>query len=124
MSSKRTTVFLVDDDNELRESVEALLEGKGYLVLGARSGGEALARMQGTYGGSIAVIDLLMPGMDGWQLCTAMRNDAALRHIPILVVSGQGSVAVEGADLVLAKPCVGDRLCEAVDELVTRRAPN
>jgi response regulator RpfG family c-di-GMP phosphodiesterase len=65
MGSKHATIFLVDDDDELREGLEALLEGEGYLVLGARSGAEALARMQGSYGSSIAVIDLHMPGMNG-----------------------------------------------------------
>jgi CheY-like chemotaxis protein len=64
-SSKHTLVFLVEDDDDLRESIEALLEAEGYVVLGARNGTEALARMRGSYGTSIAVIDLLMPGMDG-----------------------------------------------------------
>lgn len=122
MRSKHATIFLVDDDDDLRESLEALLEGEGYLVLGARDGGEALARMQGSYGSAIAVIDLHMPGMNGWQLCTAMRTDPRLRHIPILVVSGEGSIAVDGADVVLPKPCGSRRLCNVVDELLTRQA--
>jgi CheY-like chemotaxis protein len=118
--SKHTTVFLVDDDDELRESVGALLEGEGYLVLAARDGSEALARMHGTFGSSIAIVDLQMPGMGGRELCATMRTDPTLRHIPILVVSAEGSGAVEGADFVLAKPCGAERLCAVLDQMLAR----
>jgi hypothetical protein len=51
-----------------------------------------------------------------------MRSDPTLRHIPILVVSGEGGIAVDGADVVLSKPCTSGRLCNVVDQLLARQA--
>ncbi|MGQ0506810.1 MAG: response regulator [Myxococcaceae bacterium] len=117
---KRAIVFLVDDDNDLRESVEQALEGEGYIVLGARDGLEALARMRRISMPAVAVIDLMMPGMDGWELAKAMRADPALRHIPIIVVSTKGRAPVNGADRVLNKPVTAEALFAVVKEFLPR----
>src|SRR5690349_16785461 len=91
-------VFLAEDEDRLRDATQQLLEDAGYLVLSARDGVEALARMKGFAGGCVAVIDLLMPGMDGWELVDAMRSDSQLAQIPIIVISGQKRAVVPRAD--------------------------
>jgi CheY-like chemotaxis protein len=118
---KRAVVFLVDDDNDLRESVEQVLEGEGYLVLGARDGTEALARMRGISMPAVAVIDLMMPGMNGWELAKAMRADPALRNIPIIVISIKARAPVKGADRVLNKPVTAEELLAVVKEFLPRQ---
>jgi chemosensory pili system protein ChpA (sensor histidine kinase/response regulator) len=118
---KRAVVFLVDDDNDLRESVEQVLEGEGYLVLGARDGTEALARMRGISIPAVAVIDLMMPGMNGWELAKAMKADPALRNIPIIVISVKDRAPVEGVDRVLNKPVTAEELLALVKEFLPRQ---
>lgn len=113
----RGVVFLAEDENELRESTRGFLEQEGFLVLDARSGGEALSRMRGISVPSVAVIDLVMPGMDGWELIETMRADANLSRIPIIVVSAQGRESVKGADRVLRKPVTPSELVRHVVEL-------
>jgi CheY-like chemotaxis protein len=111
-------VILADDEDDLRVSLGEILEDDGYLVLTARSGAEALARMRGIFGPAIAIIDLIMPGMDGWQLIEEMRADERLARLPIVVITGRGDEPVPaGADLLLRKPYAIDELLSAVREL-------
>jgi adenylate cyclase len=110
-------VFVTDDDDEWRESVRELLEQQGFIVLDARSGGEALARMRGISGPAVAIIDLVMPGIDGWELIETIRADRDLKRIPIIVISAHAIEPVEGADRVLAKPVVPSELLRHVVEL-------
>src|ERR1041385_5829259 len=71
-------VFLADDDAMLRESVLTTLEPRGDLVLPARDGAEALARMRGFVGRAVLLVDLTMPGMNGEELIAAVRRDVTL----------------------------------------------
>jgi CheY-like chemotaxis protein len=114
----RAVVFVAEDDDDLRDGMQGLLEDEGFLVLGARNGAEALARMRGISGSAIAVIDLVMPGMDGWELIAAMRGDAELKRVPIIVVSGQRDrKPISGVDRIFEKPCAATELVRAVKEL-------
>jgi CheY-like chemotaxis protein len=110
-------VFMTDDEDALREATQTFLEEEGYIVLGARSGSEALARMRGISGPAVAIVDLVMPGMDGWQLIARMRADSQLRRIPIVVLTAVGGEAHDGADRVLRKPCPPAQLLDVVNEL-------
>jgi CheY-like chemotaxis protein len=107
-------VFLIEDDDLLRESVSDALEHERFLVLPGRHGREALARMHGALPPRVAVIDLLMPGMNGYELIAAMKADPKLRSIPIIVVSGERRISVPDAQYVLTKPFELDKLVDAV----------
>lgn len=107
-------VFLIEDDDLLRESVSEVLESEHFLVLPGRHGREALARMQGTLPPRVAVIDLVMPGMNGYELIAAMKADPKLKSIPIIVVSGERRISVPDAQYVLTKPFDVDKLVDAV----------
>lgn len=109
-------VFVADDDDAVRDSAQDILEDEGYLVLGARNGTEALSRMRGISGPAVALIDLVMPGMDGWDLIDAMRADVDLKRIPIIVISGQGREPIKGTDRVMRKPYKATELVGAVRE--------
>src|ERR1043166_6283196 len=81
-------VFLADDDAMLRDSVLTTLEPHGYVVLPARDGAEALARMRGFVGRGVLLVDLAMPGINGVDLIDVVRRDMTLKDIAIIVVTG------------------------------------
>jgi len=114
----RGLVVVVDDERDVRSTLEEILESEGYIVLQARDGTEALARMRGVEGPVIALIDLMMPSMNGWELISAMKDDRAMRRIPVVVLTARGREAVEGANLVLEKPPVVPALLAAIRELL------
>lgn len=102
--------------------MQETLELAGYYVLPARDGVEALARMQGTYGKSLAIVDLVMPRMSGWELISTMRSTQKLSTIPIVAMTSKvtlrGRGAVEGADRLMSKPFEVPKLLRAIDELM------
>lgn len=117
-TAHKGVVFVADDEDALRDSTQDILEDAGYLVLSARNGTEALARMRGISGPAVAVIDLVMPGMDGWHLIEAMRADKNLAVIAVIVLTAHdGRDPVKGADRVIRKPYKPSELVGAVQDL-------
>ena len=91
-------VLVVDDDVDLRESVHELLTLRGYRVETAADGAEALAWLErGDVTPCLALIDLMMPGMDGLTLRARMSANPQLAAIPVVVVTGAGILAEQRA---------------------------
>jgi CheY-like chemotaxis protein len=112
-------VLVVDDDLTTRLILTSVLTKAGYTVDTAASGMEALAWLYATPAQPcVIMLDILMPGMTGWELLARLRADAALAAIPVVVITG----AVEreiGALLpkvvaVIAKPIDVGALLEVV----------
>lgn len=101
----------------MRESFALLLESAGYLVVAASNGVDALLRSAHLRAPAVAIVDLVMPEMDGRMLIEAMQKSESLRWIPIILISGHDHPAVEGADAVLLKPFRGERLIALVAKL-------
>jgi CheY-like chemotaxis protein len=88
--------LMVDDDPDIRESMELTLRLDGRTVMAAADGEDALRRMRGTLGlPCVILLDLMMPGMNGFQFMSALRADPALATARVVVITGAG-VAVEG----------------------------
>jgi CheY-like chemotaxis protein len=81
-------ILLVDDDSDLRESLALLLVLKGYEVITASDGREALQTLHGGPRPCLIVLDLMMPEMDGFQFRRAQLEDPALAMIPVVLCSG------------------------------------
>jgi CheY-like chemotaxis protein len=112
-------VLIVEDDEDIRSDLTALLRIKGYVVEEAADGSEALARLRGGAAPCLIVLDLMMPVMNGWELRNVMRADPELRKIPVAVVSGAGRISDEDAKAlepaaVLVKPFELSQLLELV----------
>lgn len=122
-SPHKGIVLLADDDESFRETVQDALEDAGYLVLPARSGQEALARMRGLSAVMLAIVDLNMPGMDGWELISAMRADKQLTATPIFVVSSHGREPISGASRLFRKPVDLKALLGAIEQLIGEPPP-
>jgi CheY-like chemotaxis protein len=106
---RRGVVLVVDDDDDLRETVEALLRARGHCVATACDGKEALDWLRtGVAEPCLVLLDLMMPGMNGFELRSLMCSDPALASIPVVVITGAGVLADRrAADLnaeVLQKP--------------------
>jgi CheY-like chemotaxis protein len=101
-------VMVVDDDQGIRESIETLLPLFGHPVVAAADGAEALARLRAGLRPCLILLDLMMPGLSGFELRTHLQADAALSSIPVIVITGAGpGPAQKAIDLemeVMRKP--------------------
>lgn len=103
-------VLVIDDDEDIRDSLVEALTDEGFAVTAATNGAEALAVLRTTADlrPCVIVLDLMMPVMDGWQFRAEQQKDAALAEIPVVVLSADGNVRTKAARLAaadaLAKP--------------------
>jgi CheY-like chemotaxis protein len=109
-------ILVVDDDDDVRNMLCAVLAAEGYPVVGAADGIEALTSMRHNPP-ALAVVDMMMPRMDGEELIRAMSQDAALVRVPVAIMSGQTTPSSVSAVL----PRVTARLVKPfeLDELLT-----
>ncbi len=125
---KGRPVLVIDDDHDSRILITHHLEDLGYDVLTAASAGDGLEQAR-VYRPDLITLDLMMPGMTGWEALREFKEDPELRDIPVVVVSmiaGEGDrTSLMGAVDVLPKPIEKDRLLEVVkrnlDETRNRR---
>jgi PAS domain S-box-containing protein len=118
-------VLVVDDDPNARELMRRHLQRGGYAVHVAGSGEEAM-QLARTLHPDVVTLDALMPQMDGWAVLSAMKEDAALGEIPVImvtIVDNQGIGFSLGAADYLVKPIDRDRLVRAVEKCCPRGAP-
>jgi CheY-like chemotaxis protein len=99
-------VLLVEDDPVTGLAVSLTLGERGYAVHSAADGREALDYVHGHPPPRVILLDLVMPGMDGWQFRQQQQQDAALAGIPVVVMSGaadrdQEALAVDAAGYFL-----------------------
>jgi len=80
-------VLVVEDDNDLRESLSQALRDHGFTVTPASNGQQALDLLHAGTRPSVILIDLMMPILNGWELRDALKEDPALARIPQLVIS-------------------------------------
>ena len=85
-----TTVLVVDDDRSVIDALTELLESEGYKVAAARDGRAALTRLRNGLRPSVILLDLMMPGMDGWDFRQRQLQDANLKDIPVVVITAAG----------------------------------
>ena len=110
------TVLVVEDEEDLREMIREALELNGYAVVTAADGRQALARLSGIEHLCLVIIDLLMPGMNGWDFFHELRRRPELQAVPIVVHSSVADRAPAGVTRVLQKPVVFGTLLSTVRE--------
>ena len=99
-------VLVIDDEADSRDLMSHMLEECGCNVATADAGNRALAEARRLQP-DLILLDLMMPSMDGWQVLQALKADAELRHIPVVIasiVAGENQGAVIGAVDLLQKP--------------------
>jgi CheY-like chemotaxis protein len=121
-SNRSGTILLVEDDADIRESMIEMLELEGFRVLGAKDGQEALQILSRRGDTSLVLLDLMMPGMNGWEFLEARTRNSSLSPIPVIVVSAAADdrVTERGAEAYLTKPVDIDHLLRLVEKHAVR----
>jgi CheY-like chemotaxis protein len=110
----RHTVLLVEDEGDLRDMMRDALEMNGYSVIAAEEGQAALDAFDRVEHVCLVLLDLLMPGMNGWDFLAKMRARPDLARVPVVVHTSAPDQAPEGVTSVLRKPLDLARLLSVV----------
>ncbi|HET6495767.1 MAG TPA: response regulator, partial [Thermoleophilia bacterium] len=96
----RERILVVDDERDILELVEYNLQKEGFTVTCVASGEEAVAAARARPP-DLIVLDLMLPGVDGLEVCRRLRAETATRHIPIVMLTARGGEAdiVAGLEL-------------------------
>ena len=121
-----TKIFVIDDDTAVTDLLTVLLNTQGFNVWATNSSSEGLTQIR-EKAPDLVILDLMMPEMDGWEVCKAVR---AFSDVPIIVLSALNdpsmvaSVLDAGADDYLTKPTPSRVLVAHIKRLVDRKGPS
>ena len=121
------SILVAEDSRTQAEQLKDLLETRGYAVVVAADGKQALeAARRGKP--TLVITDIVMPGMDGYALCSALRSDPALQDVPVIMLTALSSMqeiakSLEcGADNFIRKPYEPVNLLSRIDYILSNRA--
>jgi DNA-binding response OmpR family regulator len=121
-----TKVLLVEDTPSLAEEIIDILRMEDFDVSLAKNGRDALEQLAVRLT-DIVISDLFMPELDGFELITAIKYDARLKHIPIIILSARTTpdtidkVKELGGDLFIQKPCDSRYLVTSIKRVLTKK---
>ena len=116
-------ILVVDDEENLRNILEFQLRGEGFVVRGLGRGDEALPTVL-QWKPDLVLLDLMMPGMDGFSVCRALRANETTQGMPIIVITARGDAAtrlqtlVAGAHEFIVKPYAWDDLLARIHNVI------
>jgi CheY-like chemotaxis protein len=111
----RRQILVVDDDPDIRDTLQLILSEEGYPVCTATNGNDALHWLRSATP-RLILLDLMMPDMDGRQLLRVFEAHPSLAAIPVVVITASTVVATPpGAAGILQKPILLDQLLETVE---------
>lgn len=119
-------ILVIDDDEKVGEIIKALLENHNYLVEYVQDGKKGFEKIK-QIKPDLVVMDLLMPGIHGFDLCKLIKNDEQTAHIPVVAISAvyQRSVAAQeiaeaGIDAFVKKPVNFAQLLDTIERLIAK----
>ena len=119
----RETILIVDDESRMRKLIRDFLEREGYMILEASDGVEAMEHFYEHKEISLIILDVMMPRMDGWQVCKEVRQNS---KVPIMMLTARAEEQNElkgfelGVDEYIAKPFSPKILVARVGALLKR----
>jgi signal transduction histidine kinase/DNA-binding response OmpR family regulator len=128
-------ILIVEDDVNTADYIAELLRARGYQTAWAFDGQEALAKLRSTpaeaagveHPFELTILDVMMPGIDGYEVCRRIKSDPTLRHISVIMVTGLGSTLNKtkglelGADDYVTKPFTPEELLARVKAVLRMR---
>ncbi|MBM3991101.1 MAG: response regulator [Planctomycetes bacterium] len=124
--SKREKIAVIEDEADILEVVEYNLRREGYLVVSSRNGKEGLERIR-KENPDLVLLDLMLPGLDGLEVCKRLQADAVTEAIPVIMVTARGEESDVvaglslGADDYVTKPFSPKELLARVRAVLRRR---
>ncbi|MCF7974206.1 MAG: response regulator transcription factor [Phycisphaerae bacterium] len=121
----KTKIMIVDDEEDIRELVQLYVVREGYDPIVCETGEQALERVR-TESPHLIVLDLMLPGMNGLDVCRRLKRDQATESIPIIMLTAKGEeadivIGLElGADDYMTKPFSGKVLVARIRSLLKR----
>ncbi len=118
-AQRKPLILVVDDYDESREMCAELLEQSGFRVAEANDGAQSLKKVQELMP-DVVLMDLTLPGIDGWEAMRRLKLDPRTRNIPIVVLSGHEPADLPRPsadvhwDAFVTKPCTPEALVAAV----------
>jgi len=122
-----TTVLIADDDLEILKLTRTLLRRRGFEVIEASDGDEAMRQLLENRP-QLVILDVMMPGQSGWEVCRSIRESETLKDMAVIMLTGVGSRMNEmtsplyGADGYLDKPFEFSALDALVTQVLDKRA--
>ena len=122
-----TTVLIADDDLEILNLTRSLMRRRGFEVLEASDGDEAMRQLLENRP-DLVILDVMMPGQSGWEVCRSIRETESLKNIGVIMLTGVGHLMNEmtsplyGADGYLDKPFEFEELDNLVTDVLQKRA--
>ena len=119
----KATILVVDDEEDIRELLELNLVQEGYKVLSCETREEAL-EIAGSKLPTLIILDLMLPGIDGLEVCKKLKSTLKTEHIPIVMLTAKGQEydkekgAEVGADVYMTKPFDPDEIYDKVEEVL------
>ncbi len=124
MSKKK--ILVVDDEEEMVMAVQARLEANGYEVVTAYDGEEGLKKAR-SENPDLIILDLMLPKMDGYQVCATLKHDDRYKKIPVLLFTAKAGTEDErigiedcGANGYMTKPFEPPALLAKISELLKK----
>jgi CheY-like chemotaxis protein len=120
-------ILIVDDEIESVKLIGLMLQRRGYEIVAARSGTQALEKAQ-TEKPDLAILDIMMPDMDGYEVCRRLRADPATTSLPIIMFTAKTMIDDKvagfqaGADDYLTKPVHPEELASRIEAVLLRSA--
>lgn len=112
-------ILVIDDEPEITEIVETFLTENGFKVLTENEPGRAIEKARG-FKPDVILLDIMMPGVDGYDICQALKRDPEFSNVPIIFLTGKdrtddmGRSFKSGGDMFIKKPFSCERLLEIV----------
>jgi twitching motility two-component system response regulator PilH len=121
-----TTVMIVDDSNALREIIANMLRESGIEVISAEDGVQALEKIEQVTQLDLVVLDIVMPNMNGYELCRHIKKNPKTQNIPVVMCSSKSEDfdriwgIRQGADAYISKPFRPEELLSTIKQLLPR----
>jgi two-component system NtrC family sensor kinase len=133
---RQSRILIVDDDVNTADYIGDLLQAQGYSTDWAFDGREALGQLRSTppeaagieQAFDLVILDVMMPGIDGYEVCRRIKSDEGLHHVSVIMVTGLGSTVNKtkglelGADDYITKPFTPEELVARVKAVLRMRA--
>jgi two-component system, cell cycle response regulator DivK len=120
--NRKKTILIIDDDDRNIFALKAVLVAKGFECLSATSGQQALTMLEEKKNISVALVDMMMPGMDGYELMALVRENNIHNDVRLIAVTAQAMIGdmekclAAGAEAYVSKPVDVDVLLQYLND--------